>query len=91
MYTTFVDLLKGRCEDLGIETQASLRLLVGKKGVELSAETVSRWFRGHTKPSGPVLEVLLDVLNVCEPDQRERAHRMVAAPDADDLRPVGAS
>jgi len=87
-YDDFGALVRGRASALGIESCAHLQRLMGKHGVRVSHTAVSRWWSGSGGLRGPHLEVLLAVLAVYDVAQRERAHRMNAAPAAADLRPV---
>lgn len=89
MYQTLSDLIRRRCRDLGITSCAQLHTLMRKQcRAPLSYAAVHKWWDGSGGIDGANLEHLLDVLSIYDTGQRERAHRMVGAPAAKDLRPV---
>ncbi len=86
MRSAFGALIERRCESLGIASQVELGRLLARKGVSVSANTLSSWHTGSKRPRPGRLAALFDVLELHGPD-RDRAYRLANEVEVGDDTP----
>jgi hypothetical protein len=73
--SAFGELIEQRCAVLAIASQVELGKLLARRGVVVSANTLSAWHTGAKRPRPGRLAILFDVLELHGPD-RDRAYRL---------------